>query len=130
MERHGLRFGIERIDDSFFLTMTVSGKLTHEDYQQMTPMLDRALEGIEHPRIRALVDIRELRGWEMRAAWDDLKLGLKHGRSFEKIAIVGSQRWLEAASRVGGWFTGGEVRQFDTPNSALEWLTQEGGAHH
>jgi len=28
----------------------------------------------------------ELQGWELRAAWDDFKIGLKHGGDFEKVA--------------------------------------------
>ena len=89
--RHGLSIGIERVDNDFFLSLKVSGKLTHKDYEKITPMIDAALEGIEEPKIKAYIDGSEFEGWELRAAWDDLKLGLKHGGEFEKIAIFGKQ---------------------------------------
>ena len=67
-ERHGVSIGIERTGDNFFLTLRAVGKLTHEDYQTITPMLDSALEGVTAPKIRALIDGTELQGWEQRAA--------------------------------------------------------------
>lgn len=120
--RHGLSVGIERCGAGFYLSLRVSGRLTHHDYEVIVPMLESAIEGIRHPEIKALVDASELEGWELRAAWDDLKLGLKHGREFRKIALVGNRKWQEFASKVGSWFIGGEVRSFDNVEQALQWL--------
>ncbi|WP_049723316.1 SpoIIAA family protein [Gilvimarinus polysaccharolyticus] len=123
MNRHGFHIGIERIDNYFFLSLKVSGKLTHEDYQKITPLLDNALAGLEDPDLMAYVDIRELEGWELRAAWDDFKLGAKHRKAFKRVAIVGDQRWIDVASKVGGWFIAGKMEHFDDPAAALAWLS-------
>jgi hypothetical protein len=120
--RHGLSIGIERVDGKFFLTLKALGKLKHEDYEVMNPMIDAALEGVTEPKIRALIDGSELEGWEMRAAWDDLKLGLKHGNEFEKIAIYGNKKWQEMFAKIGSWFISGEVKYFDECDDAIEWL--------
>lgn len=122
IERHGLSIGIERHDNEFFVTFTAVGKLTHADYKTITPMLDNALAAVSKPSIKALFDARELEGWEPRAAWDDLKLDLKHGRKFDKIALVGHARWQELAAKVGSWFISGEMRYFEDSIEALEWL--------
>jgi hypothetical protein len=120
--RHGLSIGMERSGSDFYLTFTPVGKLTHADYEVIIPMIDSAIEGVKHPEIKALVDIRELEGWEPRAAWDDLKLGVKHGREFKKIAIIGNKRWQELAAKVGGWFIAGEIQYFEERDPALKWL--------
>jgi len=120
--RHGLSIGIERTGDRFYLTLKAVGKLTHEDYQVITPMIDAALEGVPEPTILALIDATELDGWEARAAWDDFRLGLKHGRDFERIAILGNRRWQELAAKVGSWFIAGKAEYFETMDDALEWL--------
>ena len=125
MKRHGLQIGIERIDNDFFLSLKVSGKLTHEDYQKITPLLDNALEGLEDLELVAYVDIRELEGWELRAAWDDFILGAKHRKAFKRVAIVGDQRWADVAGKVGSWFIAGEMEDFDDPAEALAWLSQD-----
>ena len=113
VKRHGLSIGIERINENFFLSLKATGKLTHDDYKTITPMIESALQGVENPKIKALVDGTELEGWEMRAAWDDFKIGLKHGSEFEKIAIYGNKRWQEMSAKVGSWFMSGEVKYFD-----------------
>jgi hypothetical protein len=127
-ERHGLAIGLERTGEQIFLSLRVSGKLSHADYEQITPMLESglksALDTVGQPRIRALVDATELQGWEARAAWDDFRLGLKHGREFERIAIVGNRRWQEWAAKIAGWFTSGDSRFFESEADALQWLQE------
>ena len=100
VQRHGITIGIERINSDFFLTLKLSGKLSHEDYEKITPMLDSALMEVKQPHIKALVDVTELKGWELRAAWDDFKLGLNYGTQFVKIAIYGNQNWLAMATKL------------------------------
>ena len=122
VKRHGLSIGIERTEDDFFLSLKAIGKLTHDDYETITPMIESALEGVDHPRIKAIFDGSELEGWELRAAWDDFKIGLKHGSEFEKIAIYGNKRWQEIGAKVGSWFMSGEVKYFENRDDALAWL--------
>ena len=55
-------------------------------------MLDSALSAVKEPKVKVLIDGTELEGWELSAAWDDFKLGLKHGNEFENIAIFGKAR--------------------------------------
>ena len=120
--RHGLSIGIERIDSQFFLSLKAIGTLTHEDYKVITPMIDAALESVKNPKVSVFIDGSELVGWELRAAWDDFRLGLKHGAEFEKIAIYGNRKWQEYASKIAAWFVSGEVEFFDTADAALTWL--------
>lgn len=122
--RHGLSIGIERIANHFFLSLKISGKLTHEDYQTITPMIDSALGSVTEPRINALIDATELEGWELRAAWDDFKLGLKHGSEFEKIAIFGNKKWQKTLSKIGTWFIAGEIKYFENEEDALTWFSE------
>lgn len=120
--RHGLTIGIERVGNQFFLSLKATGKLTHEDYNKINPMVDAALEGITDPKIKAYIDGSELEGWEARAAWDDFKFGLKHGSQFEKIAIFGNKKWQEYTAKIGSWFVSGEVKYFEDADEALRWL--------
>ncbi len=122
IESHGLSIGIERAEGYFFLKLKVRGTLTHEDYQTITPMIDSALAEVKEPKVRAFIDITELKGWEARAAWDDFKLGLKHGNEFEKVAILGNKKWQEISAKIGTWFIAGEIKYFENENDAISWL--------
>lgn len=122
IKKHGLSIGIERVESNFFLSLKAVGKLTHEDYETITPMIDSALEEVREPKVKVLIDGTEMEGWELRAAWDDFKLGLKHGGQFEKIAIFGNKNWQEITAKIGSWFISGEVKYFDNADKALIWL--------
>jgi hypothetical protein len=122
IKRHGLSIGIERSGSEIFLLLKAIGKLTHEDYEIITPMIDSALNAVREPQVKALIDGTELEGWELRAAWDDFKIGLKHGNEFVKIAIYGNKHWQEIAAKVGAWFVSGEVKYFENEEDALAWL--------
>ena len=120
--KHGLSIGIQREGNEFYLTLKIEGKLTHEDYELMVPMINNAISGFKEPKIKALVDITQLDGWTLEAMWDDFKFGLQHGSEFTKIAVVGNKNWQEWASKVGSWFIGGEIKSFHNENEAIEWL--------
>lgn len=122
IKKHGLSIGIERVDNHFFLSMKAIGKLTHEDYQIITPMIDAALEGVTDPKVDVLIDATQMEGWELRAAWDDFKMGLKHGSEFKKIAIIGNKKWQQNVAKMGGWFVSGEVKYYESEEDALVWL--------
>ena len=122
--RHGLFIGIERVDNTFFLSLKAVGKLTHADYDKINPLIDAALDGVKDPQVNVFIDASELEGWELRAAWDDFKLGLKHGSEFNKIAIFGNKKWQQYAAKIATWFTSGEVKYFEDAATALSWLQE------
>lgn len=122
IKRHGLSIGLERTGSEFFLSLKAVGKLSHADYEIITPMLDSALLGVEQPKINVLIDGTELEGWEPRAAWDDFKIGVKHGRKFERIAIYGNKKWQKITAKIGSWFISGEVKFFDQEQDAIAWI--------
>ncbi|WP_119396296.1 SpoIIAA family protein [Salinibius halmophilus] len=124
IERHGISIGIERAENQFFLVLKAKGKLTHEDFEKITPMIDAALEKVDKPVVNIFVDGSELEGWEARAAWDDFKFGLKHGSEIEKVAIYGNRKWQDLAAKVGSWFISGNVKHFDDENEAIDWVFQ------
>ncbi len=120
--KHGLSIGIERVENHIFLSLKAVGTLTHEDYTIITPLIDAALDGVKQPKIDVLVDATQLKGWELRAAWDDFKLGLKYNNEFVNIAIVGNKHWQELAAKVGSWFVSGEAKYFENIDDAIKWL--------
>jgi len=123
--RHGLSIGIERVGDNFFLSLKATGTLNHQDYQVITPMIDAALKEVLSPKVKAIVDVTEMQGWELRAAWDDFQLGLKHGSEFEKVALYGNKHWQEIIAKVGTWFISGEIEYFEDYQRAIAWLNEK-----
>ncbi|GEM_PF-82544 len=124
-QQHGISIGIQRVEKQIFMTLKATGRLTHSDYEKITPMIDSALQSVEDPEVKMLIDASEFEGWEARAAWDDFKIGLKHGSDFDKIAIYGDSRLLSIGASISSWFMDAEVKEFDSLNRAIEWLRQD-----
>jgi hypothetical protein len=101
------------------------GKLTDDDYKEMVPKLDQLIE--EKGNIRMLLQLEDFHGWEMEAAWDDLKFGLKHRNDIERLAVVGDRQWEKLMADLVKPFMSGQVQYFETPElrKAWEWLRQD-----
>jgi hypothetical protein len=123
-QRHGLSIGIERIGNAFFLSMKAQGKLTNKDYEIITPLIDSALSEVKDPNVKVLIDGTELEGWDISSAWEDFKIGFKHGNEFGKVAIYGNKKWQGFAAKIGSWFISGEIRYFDNEDDAIFWLNE------
>jgi hypothetical protein len=122
---HSVSIGISHVDGAFFLKISVKGTLTHEDYEKMIPMLENALVGVKDPKIKVLIDAREFKGWDIRAAWDDLKFGLRHSKEFTKLAFVGNKEWESYSIKISNWFMSGEMRYFQDLEEAVVWLNKK-----
>jgi hypothetical protein len=122
---HSISIGISHVDEAFFLKIVVNGTLTHQDYEKMIPMVENALVGVKDPKIKVLVDARGFEGWDIRAAWDDLKFGLKHNKEFTKLAFVGKREWESYSIKIANWFMSAKMRYFKDIDDALVWLNEE-----
>lgn len=120
---HGLSMEVKKTNaDTFFLSFTAVGMLTHEDYEKIAPELDAQLAKVKEPKINAFADISKLEGWEARAAWDDFKIGLKYDFNFEKIAIYGENNLVDLSMKIAPWFMSGEMKKFTNKDEALAWV--------
>jgi hypothetical protein len=122
IQHHELSIRIEKVNTHVFLYIKTVGKLTHDDYQQINPMVNKALKGVSDPKLDVFFDASELKGWEIRALWDDFKFGLEHEKEFEKIAILGNKKWQEYGAKVGSWFVAGDIKYFESSDDAMQWL--------
>jgi hypothetical protein len=113
---------LKELNGGRILEVAVSGKLVDQDYQQFVPQFDRL--AAQHEKISLLFEMTQFYGWSVKAAWDDLKLGFKHRRQMDRIAMVGEKKWQRWMTDFARPFTAGEVRYFDKPDiaAALAWL--------
>ena len=106
-------------DSPHIIGFTLSGKLHDEDYRAFVPVVEAAVAA--EGKLSLFARFENFHGWDLRAAWDDFKFGVKNYTSFERIALVGEQRWQEWMAAFCKPFTGAEVRYFDADDSAAAW---------
>ncbi len=122
VKEHGISIAIKRSKKRLFIEITMIGKLTHEDYKVFVPMIDKALKEAKGLEVDLLVDMRKFKGWELLAAWDDFKFGIKHRNKFDKMAIVGNKKWEEQSTVMMSHLMKGKMKFFQKRGEALTWL--------
>lgn len=107
------------------IAFQADGKVKKEDYDKLKPLLEKIDR--EYDTKKMYLEVRNIKGIELAALWEDFKVYFKHIKNFEKIAIVGSADMEKQLSRLANPFVSGEVRFFDVSESvtAREWLMEE-----
>ncbi|HEY2081441.1 MAG TPA: STAS/SEC14 domain-containing protein [Verrucomicrobiae bacterium] len=116
---------LKELNGGQILEVAVSGKLTDQDYQQFIPEFEHL--AAQRGKFSMLFEMTQFYGWSAKAAWDDLKLGFKHRRDLERIAMVGEKKWQRWMTDFAKPFTAGEIRYFDKPEIAQARAWLEGG---
>jgi hypothetical protein len=102
----------------------MSGKITAREYEDVIiPGLETVFQ--EHGKARFMYLLDEsFQGAEAGAMWDDTKLGLKHRKDFEKLALVGGSKWMDWLTKLAAKFISGETKTFTSEQlqEAWDWL--------
>ena len=123
--RGGHMFELIPVNDKHVLAFKATGKLTDADYQAFLPELEKLIR--ETGCISLYIELEDFRGWEAKAAWDDLRFGLQHDKDFKRIAIVGDKAWEHTAIALANFFTRTEIHFFskDEAKNAWDWLEEK-----
>lgn len=106
------------------VTVHVSGKLKKVDYQHFVLEYERLV--LQHGKLCVLLEMSNFHGWEVNAAWEDFKFGMKHFSDIEQLAMVGEQKWQHGMATFCKPFTKATVRYFDQADAveARKWLAE------
>jgi hypothetical protein len=116
---------LEVLDDlpGRVIGVRATGHVTADDYRRvLVPAIDRALA--EHDKVRLVYELGEdFAGYQAGAGWQDVRLGVTHFASFERVAIVTDVDWLRWTVPVVSVLIPGEVRAFPLAerDAAVAW---------
>lgn len=87
-------------------------EVEEEDYRNiLVPAIERAID--EHGKVRLVYVLgQEFEKYDEDAVKEDLKLGLSHPASFERIALVTNVGWAKPAMRAFSVLFPGQARAF------------------
>jgi hypothetical protein len=119
-------FMIERLQTGSpkIIGFKLSGKLHDEDYKTFVPAVEAAVAG--KGKVRLFAQFEGFHGWDLHAAWDDMKFGVKHYADIERIAMVGDRNWQKWMAKICKPFTQAAVKYFDATevDAAWAWLRE------
>ncbi|MVF23148.1 STAS/SEC14 domain-containing protein [Methylocaldum sp. BRCS4] len=102
------------------LAFRLRGKLHDEDYRTFLPGVDAAVAAAQG-KLRLLAQFEDFHGWDVQAAWEDFKFGVRHYADFDRIAFVGERRWQKWMAVICKPFTKAEVKYFDASEIETAW---------
>lgn len=105
------------------VAVTVSGRLTDEDYEVFVPRMEKLIE--QWGRLRMLFQMKDdFEGWDASSAWEEFKFEARHRKDLKRVAVVGNRSWEKWMTRLSKLFTGTDVRFYgsDKADDARAWL--------
>jgi len=108
------------------LGFQAQGRVSASDYATvLTPAVEVAFK--QRDKLRLLYQIGpEFTGFDAGAAWDDMRVGLKHYLSWEKLALVSDVEWIRSSAALFGALMPAQVRIFANGEleAAKRWVSE------
>ena len=112
---------IDRQDN--LITVAVLGEFTLADFKEFE---DLVLGKVSHGATPDLLfDLREMAGFTVDMAWEEIKFSRSHGGDFRRIAVVTDSQWVTWSAWLEQLFVSADLRVFDDQGEAITWLAEE-----
>jgi len=108
------------------LGFTAVGELHADDYRDvLLPAIERAIA--DGGKVRILLEFPTFDGLSAGALWEDLKMGVEHLTHWKRIALVTDIEWMIHLTKLFGWMTPGEMKQFPLSErtAAIVWVASD-----
>lgn len=102
------------------VAITVFGEFALADYKEFEELVNYKIQFAG--QIDLLFDLREMAGFTLDVAWEEIKFSRQHAHDFRRIAVLTSDQWLTWSAWVSQLFVDAEVQVFDDEIEARDWL--------
>ena len=102
------------------ISVSVMGEFTLADYKEFEQEVEHDIQF--QGGVNLLMDLRDMVRYTLDVAWEEIKFSRQHRYDFRKIAVVTGDEWMVWAAWMNRLFVDAELRVFDEPGIALEWL--------
>jgi hypothetical protein len=112
-----------QIEDTY-TNVAVLGEFTLADMKELE---EHALYQIRmHGNANLVLDLRDMLGYTLDVAWEELKFTRSHAREFGRVAVVTDNQWLAWIAWLESLFTDAEIEVFAVYDDALAWVNAAG----
>ncbi|MCU0843234.1 MAG: STAS/SEC14 domain-containing protein [Thiobacillaceae bacterium] len=102
------------------VSVSVIGEFTLADYKEFENhvLYELKFQG----GVNLLLDLRDMIGYTLDVAWEEIRFSRQHRYDFRRIAVVTSDEWMIWLAWLNRLFVDAEVQVFDDPGVAMDWL--------
>ena len=102
------------------VSIAVFGEFTLSDYKEFEELVLYKLkfEGKQS----LLMDLRDMTGFTIDVAWEEIRFSREHKQDFGRIAIVTSDQWVTWSAWISQLFVEADVQVFANDEEARQWV--------
>ncbi|HZW59239.1 MAG TPA: STAS/SEC14 domain-containing protein, partial [Woeseiaceae bacterium] len=104
-------FEYRDIPDSNIVELTVDGRVTQKDFDDVIDVMNRKIEAYGH--VAVLEEIRSIGAIPPSVLWDDLRWVFRHLKHVSRAAVVAEMRWVRTLVDMLQSVVTAEVRHFE-----------------
>ncbi|WEN43277.1 hypothetical protein CKCBHOJB_02891 [Thauera sp. GDN1] len=108
------------------VAVAVFGEFTLADYKEFEDVVNYHIQF--EGTVDLLFDLRQMVGFTLDVAWEEIKFSRQHAGDFRRIAVLTEDQWLTWSAWVSQLFVNAEVRVFDDEDEARAWLAADEAA--
>ena len=105
------------------VSLVVFGEFTLADYKEFEDVVNYHIQF--EGQVDLLFDLRQMAGFTLDVAWEEIKFSRQHAGDFRRIAVLTEDQWLTWSAWVSQLFVTAEVKVFDDEDEARAWLAAE-----
>ncbi|MDR2881678.1 MAG: STAS/SEC14 domain-containing protein [Azoarcus sp.] len=109
---------IDHRDD--LIAAVVFGEFTLADCREFEELADYMIK--TGGSLDVLFDLREMSGFTVDLAVEEIRHTLRHAHDFRRIAILTDDQWVTWSAWVSQFFVDAEIKVFDNEEDARLWL--------
>jgi len=102
------------------VSIAVFGEFELSDYKEFEELVLYKLkfEGKQN----LLMDLRDMTGFTIDVAWEEIRFSREHKQDFGRIAIVTSDQWVTWSAWISQLFVDADVQVFSNDEEARQWV--------
>lgn len=104
------------------IQFAVLGEFTLADFKEFEELVLYTIR-FSGP-VNLLVDLREMLGFTIDVAWEEIRFSRAHVNDFNRIAVLTDSQWTAWSAWLSQLFVNAEVRVFEEEARARAWLTE------
>jgi hypothetical protein len=102
------------------VSVSVMGEFTLADYKEFEQEVEHDIRF--QGGVNLLLDLRDMVRYTLDVVWEEIRFSREHRYDFRKIAVITGDEWMVWIAWLNRLFVDAELRVFDEPGIALEWL--------
>ena len=102
------------------VAIAVFGEFSLADYKEFEEQVNYKIQF--EGKVNLLMDLRDMVGFTVDVAWEEIQFSRKHANDFNRIAILTTDQWVTWSAWVSQIFVKADVQVFDDELAARNWL--------